>query len=312
MKETAKVHLFESFRRTAALTCIIAFLSILIAESGCSFKRNVKVELPPAVLNPKTASLDYLLGVVHQYDVLKSLSCNNLELTFTSSRKIQSGFLEQYPTLHGYILLKRPDSIHLVLQAPVTKTRLFDVLSVGDQFSVWSPRDGKFYEGSNSAKKLAAEGPSGEKEFTVPRGTHIIEAIFPQSALFDSPDILVGVEEQKDSNSSYYVLTAIKPAENQRFRTIRKIWIERAGLTIARQQMFAEDKDGEVVSDIIYSKQATIDGFWIPLQIHIDRPLEGYILDLRFSGWKVNPELGSEMFELKQPTDAQVVHLISR
>jgi hypothetical protein len=311
MRKTAQPHLFKALggRRPATGLLALLIMACLLAASGCIFKTKVKVELPPAILNAKAASFDDLIGIVRRYDALRSLSCNDLKLTFTSSRKIESGFLEKYPTLHGYIILKRPDSIHLVLLTPVTKSTLFDVLSIGDQFSVWSPRDGKFYEGKNSAKKLLIDDPSGTREFTVPRGTHIIEAIFPQSEIIDSAEVMVGVEVQKDTRSSYYVLSVIRPTNSHRVHIIRKIWIERAGLTIARQQLFTEDGDGEVMSDIVYSKQITSDGFCLPLRIHIDRPLDGYSLDLEFDGWKVNPDPGLDAFELKQPQDSQVIRL---
>jgi hypothetical protein len=93
---------------------------------------------------------------------------------------------------------------------------------------------------------------------------------------------------------------------------LRRIWIERTRLTIARQQVFSEE--GKVASDISYSEQTIVDGFSLPLKIHIDRPMDGYLLDLEFNEWKVNsPELGDNAtvnaFEMPPPPGANIVDI---
>ena len=64
-----------------------------------------------------------------------------------------------------------------------------------------------------------------------------------------------------------------------------------------------------MVSDILYSDEVQIDGFPLPLQIHIDRPVDGYMLDLKFKGWSINPELPDDAFELTAPPGAETVRL---
>ncbi len=284
-------------------------LSLIVLLCACSVKQTIKVDVPQNVRQAKTAGFDDLLGIIRSYDRISSLSCNEMYLTLTSSKKMDLGELEKYHTVRGYILLRRPDATHLVLLMPVTKSTLFDVLSIGDKLSVWFPRENKFYEGSNSARELVVEDPSGAKQFSIPiRGTHIFDAIFPQSAVLDSPDVWVGLEEQSDARASYYVLSFLKEEQAPRIRILRKIWIERSGLTIARQQLFADE--GQLVSDIAYSNDVKIEGFDLPLQIHIDRPVDGYMLDLKFRTWNINPrDLTDNAFELSPPPGAQIIHL---
>ena len=93
-------------------------------------------------------------------------------------------------------------------------------------------------------------------------------------------------------------------------RTVRKIWIERSGLTIARQQVFG-DQD-EVVSDIrYYFDEVRKEGLSLPGRIHIDRPLDKYTLDLTFTDWKVNsPDFPEDAFKLPPPPpNAEIIHL---
>ena len=295
-------------RRTATVLARFFFLAASLLAPGCSIKRTVKVNVPQAILQAKTASFDELLGIIRSYDKINSLSCNELDLSLTSSRKIEIGELEKYRTFQGYILLRRPDSVRLVILAPVTKSRGLDVLSVGDKISVWYQRDRKFFEGRNSARKLVIEDPAGTKEFSLPiRGSHIYEAIFPQSLTFDAPGVSIGVNEESDSQRRYYVLSVIQQDEPHRFHILRKIWIERSGLTIARQQVFADG--GQIVSDITYSAEARIGDFFLPLAIHMDRPIDQYTLDLRFSKWNINPDLPADAFELTPPPGAEIIQL---
>ena len=200
--------------------------------------------------------------------------------------------------------------VHLVLRIPLIQSTMFNVVSVGDDFSVWYPSENKLYEGKNSARELIIDDSLGTKDFTaIPiRGPHIFEAIFPQNIVLDAPGSWVDVEELTDEQTSYYVLSVLKEGQRPRIHTIRKIWIERAGMTIARQQIFEED---QAVSDISYSYEARKEGFSLPVRIKIVRPVDKYTLDLTFAGWKINPDLPDDAFKLPTtlPPDVQVIHL---
>jgi len=308
MKEIEEFPLVTAFKRRHSLVFLALFACASIAGSGCTIKQTVKVNVPQGIRDAKTAGFEQLLEIIRGYDTIKALSCNEMDVTFVSSRKIDIGELEKYPTVHGYILLQRPDSTHLVLQTPLVGSKFLDVLSIGDALSVWYPRKNEFYEGKNSAKELVVDDASGSREFTVPiRGSHIFEALFPQSVSLDSQGVWVSLEEQRDDRASYYVLTFSREGIRPRSHTIREIWIERLGLTIARQQVFADN--GQVVSSITYSNQVMTDGFPMPLNIHIDRPIDGYTLDLEFKSWRINPDLPAEAFQLQPPPNAKIVPL---
>jgi hypothetical protein len=275
---------------------------------GCGIKKTIKVEVPPHIRSARQAGFEDLLGALRRYDGIKTLSCSDMELGFTSTKKREIGELEKWRSINGYILLRRPDSIHFVLLIPVTKSTFLDVLSVGDKLSVWYPRKNEFYLGRNSQKDFIVEDESGTREFSVPvRGTHIFEAILPQGLPLDSPGTRVSLEELADNQNSYYVLSFFREGKTPRMYLLRKIWIERAGLTIARQQVFEDD--GRLVSDIVYSESVLTGSFLMPLRIHIDRPTDGYMLDLKFKKWNVNPDLPENAFELEPPPGARTITL---
>jgi len=63
------------------------------------------------------------------------------------------------------------------------------------------------------------------------------------------------------------------------------------------------------LSDIIYSNEVRIDNYDLPLRIHIDRPMDGYILDLTFKNWSLNPDLPGDAFKLAPPPGAETIRL---
>ena len=103
------------------------------------------------------------------------------------------------------------------------------------------------------------------------------------------------------------MLTVNKEGIPPRIDVVRKIWVERVGLTIARQQVFTDA--GQIASDIVYLNEARVEGFSFPQRIRIDRPLDAYSLDVEFRNWRINPDLPDDAFVLKPHPGAQIIHL---
>ncbi len=285
---------------------LLGFLLLALlwfAGSGCSIKRTVRTSVSPGILQARSATFEELLSIAQNLASISALSSNNLRFTLTSG-KIESGELQKYRSAPGYILLKRPDSIRLVVQVPVTKTALLDLLSVGDEFGVWVPRENKFYTGKNSSRELVAEDLPNSPGFTI-RATHIFDAILPPGIPLDAPGIYVAVKEEMTADAKYYILSFYREGDSRRIHPVRDIWIERSGLTVERQQVYQEE--GLVVSDITYSGEVIADSHRLPGKIHIDRPMDGYALELEFRAWRVNPDLPEDAFILTPPEGAQIV-----
>jgi outer membrane lipoprotein-sorting protein len=279
-------------------------------SSGCSVKRTIRTAVPAATVQYKTASLDEVLDIIRSYDKIHTLACNSLQLTLTSGRR-ETGRVEEYRAVPGYILLKRPDSTRLNIQSPITKTTFIDLLSVGDELSVWYPRENKLYLGRNSARELFVEGSPQSEEFRIPiRSAHIFEAILPQSVRTDEPGTWVSMEEQSDARTKYYMITVNREGVHPRIYVVRRIWIERVGLTIARQQVFTDE--GQIASDIVYSNEVRVEEFSLPDRIRIDRPRDAYSLDVEFKSWRINPDLPEAAFIMAPHPGAQIIRFKER
>ena len=285
--------------------CVFFLLWTGVTGIGCSVKRTVKVKVPPRILHAKSATFEEVLAIINNYSKINKLSCGSLKITLISGKK-ESGELQKYASAPGYILLQRPNHTRLVVQYPITKTTILDLVSAGDDFCVWVPRENKYYTGKNSAGELVAEDLPNAPGFTL-RATHIFEAILPQIDLDDDSNLLFEYSEQVDSEAKYYIFSVFKKGFGNRLQAVKKFWIERSQLTIARQQVYGED--GQLVSDIFYSNNTPVNGFDLPLRIHIDRPIDGYRLEIEFASWRINPDFPENAFTLPPPTGAQIVPL---
>jgi len=277
-------------------------MALLAAAPGCSVKKTVPVVVPPAILSARSAGLDELVELLRRRDGrIASLSSNSLRVTFTSGRP-ESGSLQEYRSAPGYLLVQRPASIRVNIQNPVTKTTIVDLLSVGDGFSIWYPRDNKFFTGLNSVREFELGGPS----FTA-RPAHILEAILPEGLDLSPPGSQIAMEEDQDAVARYYILTLYRHSAGPTLYPVRKLWIERSSFTVSRQHTFRER--GELASVIHYSQYMQLEDVQLPQAIRLERPADGYSLLLQFKTWRLNPELPEAAFVLAPPGGAERVEL---
>lgn len=276
---------------------IVLFIAIMTVSTGCTHKTTIKI--PKAILHAKDASLEELLDIVNQYDEINTLIAGNLKADYTSE-KTEGDLIElkDYPRAPGFILLKRPDSIFFVIMAPVAKTRILSLASVGDEFRVYYKRKDTFYIGSNSAKELVSEDLDENLEIPI-RATHILDAIFPKTIPLHDSKILYTKIEKEDEHSKYYVLEVFRNDPSRRIHKLREFWIERSGLTLFRQRVYDDEGRGRIVGNILYSDVAQYEKYTMPRKIRIERPLDGYNLDLEFKDWKINPVIKDEKFDLQ-------------
>jgi len=284
----------------------LAFFVGVAAASACGIRRTVKVEVPEKILQAKTAGLDELIAHVNIYaDRVQTLSSSTMKATYTAGR-LENGVLQTYRSAPGYILLKQPDKIRINVQNPITKTSIAEMLSVGNEFQVWVPSRNKLYIGMNNTKELMTEGQSEDGSIGI-RPMHIYDAIIPARLVTGISGRWVAMEEDQNATTRYYVLADYAESGSGILFPRRKIWIDRSNLTMAKQQFY--DDDGRLTGIVRYSDLSLLEGVWLPLTINIERPVEGYTLDLTFKTWNLNPNLQDIAFILKTPEGAERIEL---
>jgi outer membrane lipoprotein-sorting protein len=284
-----------------------AGLASLLLSTACSIKHTVRVDVPSKILSAKSATLDQLLSQLKAYgSQITTLTAASMKVTITMGKR-DSGVLQEYHSAPGYLLLARPDMLRMVVQNPLTKTTVFDLASRGDEFSFWNPRDNKMYSGHNSAKELLVKGETQGLAFTA-RPAHILEAILPYQIELSAPDVYIALEEEQDQTTKYYVLNLYCLKANHILSPLRKLWIDRAEMAVARQLIY--NQEGNLVSNIFYSSFAQVQNYYLPLRIRIERPLDEYSLDLEFREWKLNSDRPAGDFMLTAPPGASQIQLI--
>ncbi len=295
-------------RRLGAVGSVVLFslfTFVVLSGSGC-IKKTLRVQVPSRILQAKTATFQELINLVNGYaEKIRSLSSTTMRVTFRSGR-VESGKLEEYRSAPGYVLLQRPDSIRLSIQNPITKTSILDLASSGDDFSLWVPTRNKFYVGKNSMTEFTVEGNAETPSFTA-RPIHVFDAILPPALPIAEPGYGIAMEEAQSPSTKYYVLSLYKIEGEGRLIPVRKYWIDRADMALALQETYGNR--GELVSKVDYSNLTSTEGVMLPLSVRIERPVDGYSLDLEFRGWHVNPQFPENAFLLTPPPGAELIPL---
>lgn len=220
-----------------------------------------------------------------------------------------SGVIEDYRDIRGFILAQRPAHLRMIGQAPVVAKNIFDMVSDGETFRIFIPPKNKFVVGPARFERRT------EKPIENLRPQHLVEALF-WSAIPAGAALLF--EEFDAPPDRFYVLTELRPlpADCSAFSAAlapelaRKIWFDRAGLTISRVQIYGPG--GRVETDARYSAWQTASAADFPRTIRLLRPREDYSLEIRIRKVTLNEPIAAERFTLEQPPGTELVRIEAR
>ncbi len=290
---TLQLVLLNRFLRRVGVG-VAAGLIILTSSSCLVRKRTVVVRGQPANKPALTASRDDLLKRMHSMaDPIQSFS---LKADMAPSvGGVFGGKVTDYPTIQGFIFYRRPDQIRVVGLDPVVHSTILDMVSTGNDFRVSIPTKSQFIEGANDA-------PATSKN----KLENLRPVAFLSSLLIDPPRVgeTAILEDVSDETRSVYKLIFIK-REGDDLHLLRSVYFDRYTLDISRQRTF--DAAGHVLSETRYSNWRSYGDVRFPGMIDIERPQDGYELQLTVTEFKLNPaDLGDEKFVLNPPPNAQI------
>jgi outer membrane lipoprotein-sorting protein len=291
----------DNWRLTVAAT--------VLACSLCSCAVSHKTIVPPAqVLTARDATESDLLAQYNKF--ARSVQTVNAAVEMTpSAGSAYTGVIEQYHEVEGFILAMRPADIRVIGQAPVISKNIFDMASDGTTFEIFIPSKNKFVMGPANLQRVAA------KPIENLRPQHLVEALLP-------PEIASGAavlfEEWDEGNTRFYILTSLasavdsspagSSAEPAHLEIARKIWFDRANLTLARLQSYGPS--GKLDSDVHFAGwHDTGGGISYPADIHINRPHDGYQIGIHIKRLILNTPITADHFTVKQPPGAEVVRV---
>lgn len=278
-------------------------LILLLLLTGCGAVKERKVlTVPPAYAAAQTASLEDLMTLINsRYAGIQSLVVPRLSVEFTG-RSIEEGYFEKYRKAGGYLVAEEPDSIFLNILNPLTHSSVLVMASRAKHFEIWIPSRNQFVTGETNLK-AREENPV----YNV-RPLHILQGILV-AAVPSQSEYRYSLEENQDAQYKYYVVDVFKVEENsQVLQLLRKIWIERSRLHLARQQFF---RGPEIVSVVDYSDPVDVQGKLVSTRVNIDRPLDGYSIAFTFQADKLelNRSVKEDAFKLQQPPGAELIQV---
>jgi outer membrane lipoprotein-sorting protein len=275
---------------------------------GCYGARVHTVKVQPVALRPvaREATREELLDKYNAIAQGQKTINATIELKTTAGSKY-SGVIDEYHEVKAFLLAARPAQIRMIGQAPVIGKTVFDMSSDNETFRVFIPSKNKFLVGSVKLERTS------EKPIENLRPQHLLDALLWQEIRKEE---VVLFEEFNDENARYYVLTVLRGG--YRTEILRKIWFDRADLSVARVESFAPK--GLLVSDVSYADwqlvSATSAGSApadaaasYPRSIRLQRPHDDYRLDMTITRVSLNEDIPAERFALDQPAGAELVRV---
>jgi hypothetical protein len=241
-----------------------------------------------------TANKQELLDRIHRLaDPIQSFS---LKVDMAPSvGGVFGGKVTDYPTIHGFILFRRPDQIRVIGLDPVVHSTILDMVSMGNDFRVSIPTKSQFVEGSNDA-------PATSKN----KLENLRPIAFLNSLLINppAPGEAAILEDDSDETKAMYDLIFVE-RDGADLRLVRSVYFDRFTLDIVRQRTF--DKAGHVSSETKYGNWEVHEKVRFPATIDMARPQDGYSLQLTVTEFKLNsPDVTDEKFVLNPPPNAEI------
>jgi outer membrane lipoprotein-sorting protein len=285
----------RSTRRAVAALC----LSLAPALTGClTHTYSVPKTRPADVI--LDANLEQLIGQVNsRFDDIKTINASvEIEATTGGSRK---GAATDFPAFSGYIFLRKPQDVRVILRVPLLGSQALDMVSDGKTWKLWIPSKKLAREGTNlvsapSKNSLENLRPAVFFDSLLVRGVSPSEVV----SLTSDVRILENPKKKKDLvEESDYDIEVLTPPNGQIAHTLRVIHISRANLLPYQQDIY--DESGQIVTRAFYTDYQRFGFVLFPTHIIIRRPIDQLSLSVIINKLTLNQPLENDQFELNIP-----------
>lgn len=275
-----------------------------VGLTGC-FRtvRTVQMTQPPEVY--RTAGVDYLEKAISGRDAaIQTLNASVLITATTGGGR--TGKVTTYTSFKGYIFVRKPRDLRVILQLPVLGSQAMDMVSDGQHFTLLIPPRNKAIEGSNEVTKPSKNGlenlrPAVFFDSLLVPGVAEDEFV----SLTDSTRVLASEQRHKPAiEEPDYDLAVLKKLSGNMMQMERLVHFSRVTMLPFQQDIF--DASGQVVTEATYDKYQEFNGVQFPTVIEIRRPLDEYVLKVEVTKLTLNQKFENDQFELKIPAGVTV------
>lgn len=291
--------------------CRLAFVLPALLLSGCLFTTR-KLPVPRGPSITQTVAPEELVRRINQrWAELETLNARvDLQATELKSKE---GVAKDYTTIHGVILMRKPEQLRVLGQVPVLGTRMFDMVSDGKNFTMYIPSRDKAIEGSADSTKKS------ENQLENLRPGFFFDAMAVRGiASDDLYSVSADVDTQDDAAKKHrysvpeYILTILRrKGDTQELMPLRVVRFHRDDLEPYQQDIY--DAEGNLVTQVFYSAYGTYGPSKYPSKVTILRPIEGIQIVLTVDNVVENSNLITDdqftIKALKMPEDTQIQKL---
>ncbi|MDQ2834267.1 MAG: DUF4292 domain-containing protein [Acidobacteriota bacterium] len=282
----------------------VGVMGLVPALTGClTHVRSVPKTRPADVV--MDAALDQLLKQVEvRFDAVQTLNAS-VEITATTGGGLQ-GQETEYPSFSGYIFLRKPEDLRVLLRVPILGSQALDMVSDGKQWQLWIPKRNLAMVGTSEVTKPSKNGlenlrPAVFFDSLLVRGLGAGQIV----SLTSDTRVVPGTRNKNDLiEEPDYDLAILAQPENQTAHTVRVIHISRTNLLPYQQDIYGPD--GTVVTRALYSNYQKFGDTPFPMKIEIRRPADQYSLSITLTKLAVNQKLEDDQFELKIPAGVPI------
>jgi outer membrane lipoprotein-sorting protein len=287
----------------------VAVLAGSIGLSGCfSSTRIVQQTQAPEMY--RSASVGIVEKEIQDRDAkLQTLSASVLITATTGGSK--TGKETTLPETKGYIFIRRPRDLRVLMQVPLLGSRAVDMVSDQNGFTMMRISPGHpdvWMQGSNVVTKpstnplenlrppvffdsLLVPGVKPDEVVEMHESTRLIQPADKRKPVIEEPD---------------YDLTVMKKtATPGQFQVERIVHISRVNMLPYQQDIY-DDKGVQIVTSATYDKYQSFGVEEFPTLINIRRPMDQYQLKVEVTKMTLNEKLEDDQFQLQIPAGVTV------
>jgi outer membrane lipoprotein-sorting protein len=282
----------------------MGLVTLAPALTGClTHIRAVPKTRPAEVV--MSATLDQLLSHVDaRFNEIQSLNAS-VEIV-ASEGGARQGQIKEFPSFSGYIFLRKPEDLRVLMRVPFLGSVGLDMVSDGKTWKLWVPKRNLAMTGTGEAADPSQHGLEGLRPKVI-FDSLMIRGLGPDQVVDLTQDSRI-LPDPKDKKQLVeepdYELTILEPPQSNIAHTLRVIHIGRSTLLPYQQDIY--DQNGHVVTQAFYSNYQSFGDIQFPMKIEIKRPQDQYGLAITITKLTLNQKLEDDQFELKFPEGVAV------
>ncbi len=244
---------------------------------------------PSEVIPPQEANLSELIAALEKRDTdIKTI--RSLVRVEAKNKAMESA-----PSFDAVLLMEKPNNIRFQGLSPFGIS-MFDFVSTNGQMQVFLPTKNMMIVGP---VELLNKLPESKMPM---RFNDFFEGLGTSAVYLKKPNITALAEKLPE----YYILY-IGEKENSAGILKKKIWFDRRGLKVDREELFG--KDGAKEIEILFDDYKKANDISFPMQIRINKLKDNSYLKMNFKQITLNSEIKTEDFKVEVGEGVEVKKL---